>query len=225
MNAPRISLRMNPDVIARMVIWLWLLGLSVVVMLGFRTVNQLAEQVQSTVESQQVLALETRVAELANNIQALEAKPASATTAALQDVQQTLHARLAQIEQGLSAFVTTDALQTLRDEITQINTQLKARQAAARAAPPAPPRRPAKPAVVTPQPEPFPYRVVGVELRAGLRSILIAPATGAVAANQIQVVLPGDALGSWHLQAIDGNTAVFQSGEQIRRMTIPSGSE
>jgi len=221
MNAPRISLRMNPDVMARMVIWLWLLGLSVVVMLGFRTVHQLAEQVQTSVESQQILALETRVAELAFSIQALEAKPESVTVAALQDVQQTLQTQLAQIEQRLSVFVTTDALQALRDEITQINTQLKARQAAARAVQPTPPRRPAKPAAVTPQPEPFPYRVVGIELRAGLRSILIAPATGEFSAEQVQVLLPGDALGTWRLQAIDGNTAVFQSGEQVRRITIP----
>jgi len=218
MNAPRISLRMNPDVIARMVIWLWLLGLSVVMMLGFRTVNQLAEKVQTSVESQQILALETRVAELAASIQALEAKPAPATAAALQDVQQTLHARLAQIEQGLTAFVTADALQALRDEVEQV----KARQAAVRAAPPPAPRRSSpKPAVVAPQPEPFPYRVVGVELRAGLRSVLVAPATGKFSADQIQVLLPGDALGSWRLQVIDGNTAVFQFGEQIRRMTIP----
>jgi len=221
MNAPRISLRMNPDVIGRMLIWLWLLGLSAFVMLGFRAVNQLAEQVQSTVESQQVLALETRVAELANNIQALEAKPAPATTAALQDVQQTLHARIAQIEQGLTAFAAGDDLQALRSELEQMN----ARQAAVRAAPPAPRRPPPKPAVVAPQPEPFPYRVVGVELRAGLRSVLVAPETGEVAANQIQVVLPGDALGSWHLQKIEGNTAIFQSGKQVRRIEILGGSE
>jgi len=222
MNAPRVSLRMNPDVIARIVIWLWLLGLSVVVMLGFRAVHQLIEQVQTSVESQQVLALEARVAELASSIQALEAKPEPATAAALQDVQQNLHARLAQIEQGLMAFATVDDVQTLHDEIKQV----KARQAAVRIAPPPAPRRPPpKPAVVAPQPEPFPYRVVGVELRAGLRSILIAPATGEFSADQIQVLLPGDALGSWRLQAIDGNTAVFQSGEQIRRMATPNGSE
>jgi len=222
MNAPCISLRMNPDVIARMVIWLWLLGLSAVVMLGFRTVHQLAEQVQTSVESQQVLALETRVAELAASIQVLEAKPEPTIAAALQDVQQTLRAQLAQIEQGLTVFATGDEVQALRNELEQV----KARQAAVRAvSPPASRRPPPKPAVVAPQPDPFPYRVVGVELRAGLRSVLVVPATSDVAANQIQVLLPGDALGSWHLQAIDGSTAVFQSGEQIRRMEIPGGSE
>jgi len=219
MNTPRISLRMNPDVMARMVIWLWLLGLSAFVMLGFRTVNQLAEQVQTSVESQQVLALEARVAELAASIQTLEAKPEPATATALQEVQKTLHA---QIEQGLVVFATVDDVQALRSELEQI----KARQAAVRAAPPSDPRRPPpKPAVVAPQPEPFPYRVVGVELRAGLRSVLVAPVTGGFNVDQIQVLLPGDVIGVWRLQAIDGNTVVFQSGEQIRRMAIPNGSE
>jgi len=222
MNAPRVALRINPDVIARMVIWLWLLGLSVVVMLGFHAVHQLAEQVQTSVESQQVLALETRVAELAASIQALEAKPEPATAAVLQDVQQALHARIAQIEQELTVFAMGDDVQSLRGEMEQ----LKARQAAARPAPPPAPRRPPpKPAVVAPQPEPFPYRVVGVELRADLRSILIVPATGKFSADQIQVLLPGDTLGTWRLSAIDGDTAVFQSGEQVRRMAIPNGSE
>jgi len=222
MNAPRIALRMNPDVVARMVIWLWLLGLSVALVLGFRTVNQLAEQVQTSVESQQVLALETRVAELVASIQALETKPEPAAAAALQDVQQTLHTQLAQIEQGLAAFATADDVLALRSEIEQI----KARQAAIRTAPPPVPRRsPPKPVVVVPKPNPFPYRVVGVDLRAGLRSVLVAPATGEFSADQIQVLLPGDAIGAWRLQTIENNTAVFHSGEQVRRMAIPSGSE
>jgi len=220
MNTPR-SRRIPAAVAVQILLFIWLLGLSVAMALSFRTVNQFAEQVQSTVESQQVLALETRVAELAASIQALEAKPAPATATALQDVQQTLHARLAQIEQGLAVFATTDAVQALRDEIEQV----KARQAAVRAAPPAPRRPPPKPAVVAPQPEPFPYRVMGVELRAGLRSVLVAPVTGGFNADRIQVLLPGDTLGAWRLQAIEGNTAVFHSGEQIRRMVIPSGSE
>jgi len=221
MNTSRIALRMNPDVIARMVIWLWLLGLSVALVLGFRTVNQLAEQVQTSVESQQVLALETRVAELASSIQSLETKPEPVTATALQNMQQTLHAQLTQIEQGLTAFVTADDMQALRGEVEQV----KVRQAAVRAASPPAPRRPVKPAVVVPQPEPFPYRVVGLELRAGLRSVLMAPATGGFTADQIQVLLPGDAIGEWRLQTIDGNTAVFLSGEQIRRVVIPGGSE
>jgi len=35
------------------------------------------------------------------------------------------------------------------------------------------------------------------------------------------VLLPGDAVGPWRLQAVEGNTAVFQAGDQTRRMAIP----
>jgi len=220
MNTP-LSRRISAAVAVQILLFIWLLGLGVAMVLGYRTVNQLAEQVQSTVESQQVLALEARVAELATSIQVLEAKPEPAIAAALQDVQQTLRAQLAQIEQGLTVFATIDDVQALRDEVEQV----KERQAAARAAPPAPRRPPPKPAVVAPQPEPFPYRVVSVELRAGLRSVLVAPVTGGFNADQIQVLLPGDVLGVWRLQGIDDSTVVFQSGEQIRRMAIPDGSE
>ena len=35
------------------------------------------------------------------------------------------------------------------------------------------------------------------------------------------MLLPGDAVGPWRLQAIEGNTAVFQAGNQTRRVAIP----
>jgi len=221
MNAPRVSRRISAAVVVQTLFFCWLLGLSVAMVQGYRAVNQLAEQVQTSVESQQVLALEARVAELAASIQMLEAKPEPATAATLQDVQQALHARIAQIEQGLAVFAIADDVQALRNDIEQT----KARLAAVRVVSLPAPRRPVKPAVVAPQPEPFPYRVVGVELRAGLRSVLVAPVTGGFNADQIQVLLPGDVIGGWRLQAIDGNTAVFQSGEQVRRMAIPNGRE
>jgi len=222
MNAPRAVFCLTPDVIGRILILLWLLGLSVAAVLGLRAVSQLAEQGQTGAESQQVLALEARVAELADSVQALETKPAPASVTALQDIQQNLHAHIAQIEQGLAAFATADEVQALRGEIEQI----KAHQAAVRAAsPPAPRRPPPKPAVAAPQPEPFPYRVVGAELRAGLRSVLAVPAVGEFRADQAQVLLPGDTIGTWRLQTIEGNTAIFQSGKEVRRMAIPSRSE
>ncbi|MCL1553351.1 hypothetical protein M3O38_19165, partial [Xanthomonas nasturtii] len=40
-------------------------------------------------------------------------------------------------------------------------------------------------------------------------------------ASQIQVVLPGEAVGQWRLEEIDRNTAVFRAGEQTRRLAIP----
>ncbi len=71
------------------------------------------------------------------------------------------------------------------------------------------------------EPPPLPFRVVGTELRAGQRSVSVAPSTGDFMPAQLQVLLPGDAVGPWRLQAIEGNTAVFQAGNQTRRVAIP----
>ncbi|HID7934634.1 TPA: hypothetical protein ACXIE0_002099, partial [Pseudomonas aeruginosa] len=104
----------------------------------------------------------------------------------------------------------------LRAEVEQV----KARQTAARAAAPAQPRTSNKPAA-KPEPPPLPFRIVGAELRAGERSVSVAPSSGDFTPDQLQVLLPGDAVGPWHLQAVEGNTAVFQAGDQTRRVAIP----
>ena len=94
-------------------------------------------------------------------------------------------------------------------------------QAAARAAAPAQPRA-SRPATASKaEPQPLPCRVVGAELRAGERSVSVAPANGDFTPDQLQVLLPGDAVGPWRLQAIEGNAAVFQAGDQTRRVAIP----
>ena len=61
----------------------------------------------------------------------------------------------------------------------------------------------------------------GAELRAGERSVSVAPSNGDFTPDQLQVLLPGDAVGPWRLQAIDGSAAVFQAGDQTRRVAIP----
>src|SRR3989344_5427297 len=143
--------------------------------------------------------------------------PAAATAAGLQDTRQTLEARIAQVEQALDGRAAMDDLEALRTEVEQI----KARQATVRAAAPAKPRSPSKPTAAMPEPPPLPFRIVGVELRAGQRSVSVAPATGDFTADQVQVLLPGDAVGPWRLQAVESNTAVFQAGEHPRRLAIP----
>lgn len=96
-----------------------------------------------------------------------------------------------------------------------------------RARPPRVPQPPAQPRASRPaaaskaEPPPLPFRVVGAELRAGQRSVSVAPSTGDFMPAQLQVLLPGDAVGPWRLQAIEGNTAVFQAGNQTRRVAIP----
>jgi len=213
-NAPPPSQRSAATVVVQSLLWLWLIGLSVFAALNYQAMNGLANQERGDSGLQR---LEAQVANLAETTQALQQRPAAATAAGLQDARETLEARIAQIEQALGGHAAADDLQSLRAEVEQI----KAHQAAARAAALAQPRSPGRPAASKLEPLPLPFRIVGTELRAGQRSVTVAPATGDFTAGQVQVLLPGDVLGPWRLQAIEGNTAVFQAGEQIRRVAIP----
>ena len=216
MKAPQAVSRSTAAFAVQILLWAWLIGLSVIVGLGYRVMTELADWERVDTGLRQLQVLEARVTELADGMQALEARPAPATAAELQAVRQALEPRIGHVEQAQESRATTDDLQALRNELEQI----RAHQATARTAAPPQVRSP-KPAAATPRVAPFPYRVVGAELRAGQRSVSIAPATGEITAGQLQVMLPGDVVGQWRLQAIDGNTAVFQAGGQTRRLAIP----
>ena len=216
MNAPQASRRPAAAVVVQSLLWLWLIGLSVFVALGYQTMNDQADQERLDSRLQR---LEARAAGLVESIEAIQQRSAVATAADLKDTRQVLEARAAQVEKTLSGYAAADDLQALRAEVEQI----KARQTAApvpRAAAPAQPRASGK-AAAKPEPPPLPFRVVGAELRAGQRSVSVAPSSGDFTPDQLQVLLPGDALGPWRLQAIEGNTAVFQAGDQTRRVAIP----
>ena len=216
MNAPQSSRRPTAAVVVQSMLWLWLLGLSVIVALGYQAMSDQADQERLDSRLQR---LEARAAGLVESIEAIQQRSAVATAADLKDTRQVLEARAAQVEKTLSGYAAADDLQALRAEVEQI----KARQTAApvpRAAAPAQPRASGK-AAAKPEPPPLPFRVVGAELRAGQRSVSVAPSSADFTPDQLQVLLPGDALGPWHLQAIEGNTAVFQAGNQTRRVAIP----
>lgn len=213
MNAAQPLRRPTAAVVLQSLLWLWLLGLSVFAILGHQTMTDQADQQQLDVRLQR---LEAQVTGLAETTRALQQQPAAATAAGLQDARQAMEARIVQAEQALGGYATAEDVQALRAEIEQIKT----RQTAARAATPAQPRTSSKPAA-KPEPPPLPFRIVGAELRAGQLSVSVAPSSGDFTPDQLQVLLPGDAVGPWRLQAIDGSAAVFQAGEQIRRVAIP----
>ncbi|SAI69030.1 Uncharacterised protein [Bordetella ansorpii] len=216
MNAPQSARRPACAVVVQSLLWLWLIGLSVFVALGYQTMNDQAGQERLDSRLQR---LEAQAAGLVESIEAIQQRPAIATAVDLKDTRQVLEARAAQVEKTLSGYAAADDLQALRAEVEQI----KARQTAApvpRAAAPAQPRASGK-AAAKPEPPPLPFRVVGAELRAGQRSVSVAPSSADFTPDQLQVLLPGDALGPWRLQTIEGNTAVFQAGDQTRRVAIP----
>ena len=221
MNAPVPGTpRSRAAAVFHIVLCTWLIGLSVLVFVSLQMTGSLAQQDQLDLAQRQQQLLETRLTALAENLQALQALPQAATVTVLQSTRESLEARLAAVEQAVSSLATADDVAALRTAVEQI----KARQAAARTSTKALPRT-ARPAVTAPKAEPLPFRVIGAELRAGQRSILVAPLassiSGPLSADQLQPVLPGESVGAWRLEAIEGQTAVFRSGEQTRRLTIP----
>ncbi|MBX5857213.1 hypothetical protein ISE11_18525 [Pseudomonas aeruginosa] len=213
MNGPQPAHRSTAAVVVQSLMWLWLIGLSVLVALGYQAMNDQADEERLDSRLQRIEAQATGLAEA---VEAIQQRPAVATAADLKDTRQILEARAAQVEKSLSAYAAADDLQALRAEVEQV----KARQTAARAAAPDQPRTRNKP-IANPEPPPLPLRIVGAELRAGERSVSVAPGNGDFTPDQLQVLLPGDAVGPWRLQAVEGNTAVFQAGGQTRRVAIP----
>ena len=213
MNAAQARRRPITAVVLQSLMWLWLISLSVFVALGYQAVNEQADQERLNFRLQR---LEAQAASLAEAIEAIQQRPAVATAADLKDTRELLEARAAQVEDTLSGYAAAESLQALRVEVEQI----KARQSAQRAAAPAQPRAPSRPTAKR-EPPPLPFRIVGAELRAGQRSLSVAPSAGSYTSDQLEVLLPGDAVGPWRLQAIEGNAAVFQAGDQTRRVAIP----
>ncbi len=213
MNAAQSPRRPITAVVVQSLMWLWLISLSVFVALGYQAVNDQTDQNQLDTRLQR---LEAQAMGLAETIDAIQQRPAVATAADLKDTRELLEARAAQVEKALSGYAAAEDLQALRTEVEQIKT----RQTVARAAASAQPRVPTRP-TAKPEPPPLPFRIVGAELRAGQRSLSVAPNNVNFTPDQLQVLLPGDAVGPWRLQAVEGNTAVFQAGDQTRRMAIP----
>ena len=211
MNPTQSLRRPTFTVVVQSLLWLWLIGLSVFALRGHQAINDQADQQRLDTRLQR---LEAQVAGLAATMQQ---QPAAATAAGLQDTRQALEARIAQIEQTMGGHATADDVLALRKEVEQI----RARQTTPRATTPAQRRSPSQPVTAKPEPPPLPFRIVGAELRAGQRSLSVAPSSGDFTPDQLEVLLPGDSLGPWRLQAVEGNTAVFQAGDQTRRVAIP----
>lgn len=213
MNTAQAPRRPISAVVLQSLMWLWLISLSVFAALSYQTMNDQADQ---TLLDSRLQRLEAQAVGLAETIEAIQQRPVVATAADLKDTRERLEARAAQVETTLSGYAAAEDLQALRTEVEQIKT----RQTVARAAASAQPRVPTRP-TAKPEPPPLPFRIVGAELRAGQRSLSVAPNNGNFTPDQLQVLLPGDAVGPWRLQAVEGNTAVFQAGDQTRRMAIP----
>ncbi|MEI7228671.1 hypothetical protein [Pectobacterium carotovorum] len=211
-NAPT-SLKRTAAAVSWFLIYAWLSVLTVFIGLSYRTISELAERKQVDASMQQIRVLEESVTELADSMQALQTHTLPASTTALRELQQNLENRLAQIEQKQVNQASTQAVQTLRDELER----LKSQQAVARPSP----HSTVSPAATAPRKMPFPFRILGLELRAGQRMVSLAPASGKLSSNQIQLVSLGETVDQWRLDAIEGDTAISSRAGQTRRLAIP----
>ena len=213
MNAPQPAQRSTAAVVVQSLMWLWLIFLSVLAALGYQALSDQADQERLDSRLQR---LEAQATGLAETIEAIQQRPAVATDADLKDTRQILEARAAQVEKSLSGYAAADDLQALRAEVEQIKARCRrachrtrpaariahVRRLQDRAAAAAIPRRRRRTA----------RRPAQRVRRAEHRGLHARPTSGAAAR---------DAVGPWRLQAIEGNTAVFQAGNQTRRVAIP----
>ena len=192
----------------------WLLLVSILAVVNSVGLSRLSEQSQASAQDAHVQALNTRVAELEQQAAASKTQPKPVTQPDFEAARKALDERLAQVEQ---AQAKDDAhagdLQALQARVSDIEARMKRS-----AAPAVVPRRaaePAKPKV----PEP-PFNVVGVELRGGERFLSVA-APKASSVLDVWLLREGDAVGAWHLLAIEARAAVFRVDGQTQRIALP----
>ncbi|KHS70941.1 hypothetical protein RC77_05355 [Pectobacterium brasiliense] len=214
-NAPT-RLKRTATAVSWFLIYAWLSVLTVLTSLSYHAIANLAEREQVDASVRQVRVLESSVTELADSMQVLQTHTLPASATALRELQQNLENRLAQIEQKQENLASTQAVQILRDELER----LKSQQDVVRPSPPNP-HSTTSPATTTPRKIPFPFRILGLELRAGQRMVSLAPASGKLSSNQIQLVSLGETVDQWRLDAIEGDTAIFSRAGQTRRLAIP----
>ncbi|MGO1273444.1 MAG: hypothetical protein ACTMK5_16955 [Pseudomonas helleri] len=179
----------------------WLILISAATIINHVSLSSLATQTSASAQASQVVTLEARL-----------------TQARYVADSKALAQRMTTIESGLEQRLTAASLSSLETRIDQLTTRLdKPNQTT-----PVPVRsrvtHPTKP----PQAASLPFTVMGTELRGGERFLSILP-TGKAAFSEMYILRPGETDSGWHLQAIDGQTAVFQreADGQTHRLTLP----
>lgn len=188
----------------------WLLLVSILAVVNSVGLSRLTEQSQASAQDAHVQALNTRVAELEQQAAASKNQPKPVTQPDFEAARKTLDERLAQVEQAQAGDAHAGDLQALQARVGDIEARMK-RTAAA-------PRRTAE--LAKPKlPEP-PFNVVGVELRGGERFLSVtAPKASSVL--DVWLLREGDAVGAWHLLAIEARAAVFRVDGQAQRIALP----
>jgi hypothetical protein len=197
----------------------WLSLVSAAVIVDHVVLSRLANDIQISTQNVQATLLKGRLAELERRVDATERRPAQQTQASFDTVRQTLEERLAKLEQEPPTHTAAADVEHLQSRLEQLEARLKqVRQPPAPVVAPVhrpPPAEAAKPLTVEP-----PFRLLGIDLRAGERFLSIAPA-GTRSLADARVLRLGEVESGWQLESLEGRTAVFRFEGQARQLTVP----
>ncbi|GLK91934.1 hypothetical protein [Pseudomonas turukhanskensis] len=193
----------------------WLLLISAAVVIDHVALSGLATQVETSAPGLQVAVLEKRLAELVQQVEHAQQQPDALPQARYETERRTLEQRLSVIEEALGNQPATDNLLPLQARIEQLEMRLSEPRPTPAAALRPRVAAPAKPKAAEP-----PFRVIGAELRAGERFLSIIPsASGEL--SQVRLLRPGETEAGWHLESIEGSSALFRHGDDTRRLPVP----
>lgn len=193
----------------------WVLLISAGAVVNHVALSNFATQNDGSAQRTQVAALEARLSELAQQLEAQRQHPDTLTAAQFETEHQATEQRFSRIEQALDERLTTESLFPLSSRIEQLESRLA--KTAQVAPTPSGTRKnpPSRPKATTP-----PFKVIGLEMRGGERFLSILP-TGTAASPLAGVLWPGETEAGWRLETIEGHTAVFRNGSQVLRMVTP----
>lgn len=194
----------------------WLLLISAAVVIDHVALSGLAAQVETSAPGLQVAVLEKRLAELVQQVEQAQQHPAALPQARYEAERQALELRLNAIEQALGSRPKAENLLVLQARIEQLEMRLSTPRPT-----PAATTRPRVAAPAKSKAAEPPFRVIGAELRAGERFLAIIPSASS-ALSQARLLRPGEAEAGWHLEAIEGSSALFRHGNDSRRLPIPA---
>ncbi|MGU1062163.1 hypothetical protein ACSEPQ_04725 [Pseudomonas aeruginosa] len=199
--------------LVRAAIATWLLLISAAVVIDHVALSHLTERVETLATSTRVEALEQRLAGVTERLAQTPPWPDALPQGRYETERAALEQRLSTIEQALSNHPTDATLQPLQARLEQLEARLTA--------PPAAPR-PRLPPPPTPKETEPPFRVMGAELRGGEQFLsILPPNTNGHALAQIRLLRPGEIESDWYLERVEGDTAIFRHGDEIRHLPVP----
>ncbi|MGK8436757.1 hypothetical protein ACRS3X_05275 [Ectopseudomonas hydrolytica] len=199
----------------------WLLLISAAVVIDHVALSRLAEQLKTRAATPRVDNLEQRLTELDQQVEQRRREPDALPEARYASDRLALEQRLTAIEQVLDSHQSAQHLLPLQARLEQLEAKLAAPRPST---PPAARPRPSSPAAARPASTEPPFRVIGVELRAGERFLSVLP-TGAATVSQVRLLRPSEAEAGWRLDTLDGATALFRRGDETRSLAIPGRQE